>query len=182
MMPWLLLTHPAALAAFWWLPGWAARRDAARFNAAPAADDLHAVFHRQRLLERAGLFVGVALLSGVPALLSGVTPYIMSTLGLLSAAAGIWAYRFNPLLNVARGLPYVSQWYVSPDPRAAYFPDRLLWARAVRALPTYTEDSAALHQQRVAYAASELRQLLRAGLVAGVVGYVGAVVWIWVMR
>ena len=178
-MAWLLLAHAAALAAFWWLPSWAARRDAARFNAAPAADDLHAVFHRQRLLERLGIAVGIAGLASWPTMCfsSGSWwPYLLATAGLLSAAGGIWAFRFNPLLNVARALAYVGPYYVSPDPRAALFPDRLLWTRAMRALPRGPLNDAELHRARVDYAAHELRQLLRLGLVAGLVGYGAAMV------
>ena len=95
----------------------------------------------------------------------------LSLAGLLSAAGGIWAYRFNPLLNVARALAYVGPYYVSPDPRAAWFPDRLLWARALRALPRGPLNDAELHRARVDYAARELRQLLRLGLAAGLAGY-----------
>ena len=178
----LLLTHPAALAAFWWLPGWAARRDAARFNAAPAADDLHSVFHRQRLLERLGLAVALALVSGVPVLLSGTTPYILSTAGLLCAGGGIWSYRFNHLLNTARALPYVGPDYVSPDPRAARFPDRWLWARAMRAYPTFNAfNDAELHQNRVAYAAHELRVLRAVALGTGLTFYAAALVALWAL-
>ncbi|WP_354583301.1 hypothetical protein [Hymenobacter sp. UYCo722] len=103
--------------------------------------------------------------------MSGVTPYIASCAGLLCAGAGLWTYRFNPLLNVARALPYVDRYYVSPDPRAARFPDRWLWQRAMRAYPAYnTWNDAELQQNRRAYAASELLLLLRVVLWAGLAG------------
>ncbi len=165
----LLLAHAAALAAFWWLPDWAARRDAALFTANPASDDFHRVFHRQRLLERAGIFAAVLLLSGVAAQLSGVTPYIPAA-GLLAAGAGLWAYRFNPLLNRYRALPYVGPWYVSPDPRAAWFPDRLLWRKTLRAVPTGALNDAELYAARRTHAATALRTLLAVALVAGLAG------------
>lgn len=178
-MPWLLLTHPAALVAFWWLPGWAARRDAARFNAAPADDDLHVTFHRQRLLERLGIFAGLALVASLPCMGSWWA-YVVSCLGLLAAAAGMWAYRFNRLLNIARNLPYVGPDYVSPDARAAFFPDRFIWAKAVAAIPPGPWNDAELHRERAAYAAAELRTLLRVALGAGVAVYalsLGVVYW-----
>ena len=176
LVPWLLLlTHAAALAAFWWLPGWAARRDAALFNANPTSDDYHRVFHRQRLLERIGIFVVLAGLASLP-LLGMWQAYAASCAGLLCAAAGMWAYRFNRLLNIARALPYVGPDYVSPDPRAAWFPDRWIWQRTLTVVPPGPWNDAELHQERARYAASELRTLLRAALVAGLAGYGLAVI------
>jgi hypothetical protein len=167
MMLVLLLTHASALALFWWLPGWAARRDAARFNANPASDDYHTVFHRQRLLERAGIFAAVVLLASLPVATS-VVPFMVTGAGLLCAGAGIWAYRFNPLLNVARQLPYVLEYYVSPDPHAAWLPDRLLWGRATRAFPGPPDALTTANRQ--AYAARALRRLLAGALWAGLAG------------
>ena len=175
----LLITHAAALVAFWWLPAWAARRDAAAFAADGSADSKHYTFHRQRLLERAGIFVVLAGLASLPAF--GIwQAYAASCAGLLCAAAGIWTHRFNVLLNEARALAYVPRYYVSFDSRAAWFPDRLLARRAIRAYPDRLAwNDAELHQERARYAASELRTLLRAALVAGLAGYAGALVYVW---
>ena len=173
-MPWLLLTHAAALLLFWWLPEWAAPRDAALFTANLTSDDYHGVFHRQRLTERLGIAAGVALVASAPLLLGqamSALSYFVSVLALLCAAGGLWAYRFNPLLNVARALPYVPEYYVSADPRAARFPDRWLWARAVRAIPAGAFNDAELHQERARYAAKELRTLLRVALGAGLAAW-----------
>ena len=167
----LLLTHAAALAAFWWLPGWAARRDAAAFRADGSNDSKHYTFHRQRLTERVGGALALALLASLP-LFGMWHAYVASCAGLLSAAGGIWAFRFNRLLNVARTLAYVGPDYVSPDPRAAWLPDRLLWNRALRAYPAYNAwNDAELHQNRVAYAAAELRKLRVVVLALGLAGY-----------
>lgn len=162
----LLLAHAAALAAFWWLPDWAARRDAALFTANPTSDDYHGVFHRQRLLERVGIALAVAMAASLPMVRA---PWLCaaSAMGLLLAGSGLWAYRFNPLLNRYRALPYVGPYYVSPDPRAAWLPDRWLWNRATRAIPAGPFNDAELHQERQTHAAAELRTLQRVALGAG---------------
>ena len=172
-MAWLLPAHLLALAAFWWLPAVAARRDAAVFNADVKNDDFKTVFHRQRLLWRAAGAVVLAALASGP-LLDAPAWFCASALALLIAGAGMWAFRFNPLLNLARRQAYVSEFYVSYSANAAWFPDRYLWARAYRQVypgrPVIYFPDAAVR----AAAGPLLRRLLRWGLVAALAVYVSA--------
>ncbi|QKG56985.1 hypothetical protein GKZ68_10320 [Hymenobacter sp. BRD128] len=122
----LLLTHVAALALFWYAPRFWVAQDVKAFAANGSADSLHGVFHRQRLTWRLGFLVLVAGLASLPfwgqwwAL---ATHY----LALAQLGGAYFFYDFNPRLSRARGLdPY----YVSFDPRAAWFPDRWLAGKA----------------------------------------------------
>lgn len=172
----LLLSHAAVLALFYWLPGWAARRDAALFTANPTTDAFHFTFHRQRLLERLGIGVALLIVGSRASWPLGLWPTIVTTLGLAAAGAALWTFRFNRLLNVARALPYVSEYYVSADSRAAWFPDRLLWQRAVTHTLRVGYNSSTYRAQVALYAAKELKTLgrvvLAVGLVLEIVGLV----------
>ena len=125
----ILLAHCAALFLFWYAPRFWAARDAKAFNVNPTSDTFHQTFHRQRLSWRVAALVVIAALASEP-----FAPYwlaaCLSFLGLVSIGAAYFFFDFNPRLNRARNLPYVGEYYVSPSPTAARFPDRWLWARA----------------------------------------------------
>lgn len=171
-MAWLLLTHAAALALFWYAPRFWVKRDVAAFAADGAADSLHGKFHAQRLAWRIALAVLVAALASAPALPSGWS-FASSLLGLLSIGGAYFFYDFNSRLSLARGLdPY----YVSFDPRAARFPDNWLADRAKVAIPWGPEmlgydQAQALQQRRQAWAAGQLHRLTIQAIEAGALLY-----------
>lgn len=159
-MAWLLLTHPAALALFWYAPRFWVTKDAAAFLANGSADSLHGVFHRQRLTWRIGFQVLVALLASLP--LWGHWGAFACSSGALAALGGAYFfYDFNPRLSRARGLP---EYYVSFDTQAACFPDNWLADRAKVAIPWGPQmlgydEAQALQLRRQAWAADQLHRL-----------------------
>jgi hypothetical protein len=177
----LIPAHLLAMLLYWYAPRFWIKLDVAEFNLnGGTKDDNHGTFHRQRLLWRAGITVAVALVCSLPYVASGKL-YVASCIGLACLGAAYFFYAFTPGLNMARALAYVPKYYVSFDPKAAYFPDRLLARRAYRAYPVYPapESESITHQNRVAYAADELRRLLRAALLAGLAVYAAAVAFLF---
>ncbi|GAB2865832.1 hypothetical protein [Hymenobacter ruber] len=177
-MAWLLLTHGLALALLAYAPFWWIKRDAADFARNPADDSYHGVFHRQRATWRAAFTMVVAGAASLPMVSHPWYCFALSMGGLLAIGTGWFAYVFNPGINRARNLPYVGPYYVSPDPRAAFFPDRLIWNRsAARAKAFLHGFGTARDNQLLAaqYAAATLRHLLMAALIAGCLIYAAAV-------
>lgn len=177
-MTWLLLlTHPAALLVLWRHPYWWVRRDVARIAADGAGQTLTRAFHAGRTWWRAGFVGSVAALASLPLILSGVTPYLVSTAALATIGAAWFAYYFTPALNVARDQPYIGRYHVSWAVGASWL-DRTIWGRAWRRgghsgpPPDYPEPVT------VALAATELRRVLTAALVAGVVAYGAGVLYL----
>lgn len=128
----LLLQLPPLLVYYYQVAYWI-KRDAALFALNPANDTFHQVFHLKRLLVRMATSVLVALVPAIPLARHGQwLAAALNVVALLSIGAGYWSYAFNPGLNRARKLAYVPEYYVSFDPNTAYFPDRMLWARACR--------------------------------------------------
>ncbi len=172
----LLLAHLAALALFWWAPRFWARRDADAFSVNLADDTFHDTFHRQRLTWRVAFLVVVAALASEPALPSWWAA-ACSFLGLASNGSAYFFFDFNPRLNRLRSLPYVGEYYVSPDPRAAPFPDRWLWQRAQRAWPDMELISAdKMNTIWQGHASRALQQLCRWVLETGVLLYLASLV------
>lgn len=122
----LVLCHVLAIILWVGFVDWNARRDAAAIAADGAANSLHNKFHRQRLLMRIGTAVGLALVANISA-----RPYVWPLLGLLAFFTGFFAWRFNTMVSLLRGL---DPFYVSKDPDAALFPDRLMsrWQLSLR--------------------------------------------------
>jgi hypothetical protein len=177
-MVWLLLTHPAALLLFYLaVPFWI-RRDVADITKNGSIDTLHGKFHRQRLTWRVAQALAFALLGTSPLLLAHATgvaycvPVLASLFGLLALGGAYTFYAFTPGLNQARQLAYVPRYYVSPDPEAAYFPDRIIWARAVKAFPRFSMvDADQLQRLRQEHAGWLLKELLQVVLLAGLITY-----------
>jgi hypothetical protein len=175
----VLLAQGAALALLAYAPIFWIRKDASAFAADPARDVFHRRFHRQRLTWRLAATAAIALLGSLPSLRAGWGPYLLASAGLASVGLAYFFYAFNPGLNQARQLPYVDRYYVSADPRAAWFPDRWLWQRACRTYP-----GASSAELRRLYAGHLLRQLCRWVLLAGVIVYAGCLAagWYWSQR
>jgi len=170
-MSWLLLlTLPPAALFYYACPAWWAERDAADFSRNPADDTFHGKFHRQRMVWRAITMVAVSLLASLPILEDSAVSYLFGAAGLLVMGGAYFFYCFNPTLNEARNLPYVAKYYVSPDPAAAFFPDRYLWQKARAAYPAASN---AYVQQM---AGELLQRLLRRVLLAGCL--LGALLWL----
>jgi hypothetical protein len=186
--PWLIVAiiggQLIGLALVYFAPPFWIKRDVGDFKKDPAADTFHEVFHRQRLTWRIAFDVVAALVCSLPWLVSGVAPYIVSSTGLASIGGAYFFFKFNPGLSLARGLAYVKQYYVSFDPGAAWWPDRLLAGRAIKALPYYGEPDAVTDANRRAYAARELELLCRWLLVLGIVTYAACLLlgWRWASR
>jgi hypothetical protein len=100
-----------------------AERDAAAFVADGSADTLHEAFHFWRGVRRIGW--GCLLAGGAAGPLLGIGVRQWGLLALANALLfGAWfLFDFNPRLSRLRGL---DPDYLSADPHAAYFPDRLL--------------------------------------------------------
>lgn len=163
----LLLQLPPLLGYYYQVPYWI-KRDAAAFALNPANDTFHQVFHRRRLLVRAATSMLLALVPAIPLALDGQwLAAALNIVALLSIGVAYWSYAFNPGLNRARHLAYVPDYYVSFDPNAAYFPDRLLWARACRQVypdrPVAYVDDPAVETAAGALLEKILRLLLRLG-------------------
>jgi|GEM_PF-5144096 len=177
-MIWLLwLSQPAALLLFYLaVPFWI-RRDVTDFTQNGGADSLHGKFHRQRLTWRVVSALAFALLGTGPLLFAATAgaaywlPALASFIGLLAVGGAYTFYAFTPGLNEARQLAYVPRYYVSPDPDAAWLPDRLLWRRAVQAFADGTFEAGLLHRTRMAFAGQLLERLLRTVLRVGLVAY-----------
>ena len=172
MMPWLLLLSLPAAALLWFLfTRWEVAYNARRIVDDGARNSLRGAFHLQRTLVRAAVAILLAGAGAWPA------PHGFGWLlaGQLAGFAGWFGYAFTPGLNRARGL---ALYYVSASPTTAWL-DRQLWQRTLTAVPPGPWNDAELHQERARYAASELRTLLRAALVAGLAGYAGALVYVW---
>lgn len=155
-MAWLLLTHAAALALFWYAPRFWAAKDAAAFLANGSADSLHQVFHCQRDTWR-GIVTGLlAALASLPAL-PHPAAFRTSFLGLSCIGFAYFFYDFNPRLSRARGLP---AYYVSFDPNAALIPDRWLAGKAKAKWPALATMDPASMQRIWQGAASRLLERL----------------------
>lgn len=119
----LILTLPTAAWLLYKFPFWEAVRDHTAIEANGSADTLKEWFHFWRGARRGVLQGGVVALAALPLLSRGLLAW-----GLLAGALGVasltWFFiTFNRELSLLRGLdPY----YISSDPRAAFFPDRLL--------------------------------------------------------
>ena len=173
-MPPLLLAHLAALFLFWYAPRFWAQRDAHAFSVNPADDTFHDTFHRQRLTWRVATLVLLAALASEPALPSWWAAGC-SFAGLAIIGGAYFFFDFNPRLNRLRQLPYVGPYYVSPDPKAAVFPDRYLWLRAQRAWPPLaTMDPDKLDTIWQGHASRALEQLCRWVLETGVLLYLAS--------
>ena len=122
----LLLCHLLAIVVWIGFVAWNAHRDAAAIAADGAANSLHEKFHRQRLTMRVGAAVGLAVAANVAA-----WPSLLPAAGLLCFLTGWFAWRFNTMVSLLRGL---DPFYVSKDPDAALFPDRLMtrWQVSLR--------------------------------------------------
>lgn len=175
----LLFHLPALLGFYAQVPFWV-KRDLTVFNAKPADDTHHERFHRQRWFWRAAcavLLAGIGSLSFVFDFTYGVwNPHWMaascSLLALLSIGAGYWTYAFNPALNMARNLNYVTEYYVSFDPHAAYFPDRHLAKQAYGRFPVlFANQDEVNGAKRRAWASQRLQRILQIALIAGIAAY-----------
>ncbi|MBF9140868.1 hypothetical protein [Hymenobacter properus] len=189
MKPWLIvaivLGQLVGLAFAYYAPRFWIKRDVGDFNKDPAADTFHDVFHRQRLTWRIAFDVVAALVCSAPLLWSGAPlSFWVGAVGLASIGGAYFFFKFNPGLSLARGLAYVQQYYVSFDPRAAWWPDRWLAGRAKKAIPwgpttLNWEEADALDKKRRAYAARELELLCRWVLALGIVTYGVCAVLSW---
>jgi hypothetical protein len=160
----LLLTHPLALALMIAsVPFWV-RLDTRAFAKDGSKDSLHELFHRQRGAWRVGS--GVVIVS-IGASGAGSWPLFWWSFAALSSLyLGYWVRTFNPQLNVARKLAYVPRFYVSPDPRAAYFPDRYVWKRALAQAP-----AGSTNERIQAVAGPLLQRLLNRVLLGSLLAY-----------
>lgn len=119
----LIFTIPAAFFVLYKLPFWEAARDKKAFDANGSADTLHQAFHFWRGARRGVLQGLIVAGAAAPLLAVGFAPWGRLAAGLGVASLGWFFFAFNPQLSRLRGLdPY----YLSADPRAALFPDRLL--------------------------------------------------------
>lgn len=126
----LALTQAAGLAASYYNPRFWAAYDAKAIQANGSADTLLSTFHRQRATLRLTVALVIALLATLPAVWLKY-PQLAYWL-----AAGQFTFNllyffaeFNPRLNLATGLAYKGQWYVSWNPKGSKL-DSHLWARA----------------------------------------------------
>lgn len=189
MSTWLLLAivlgQLVGLALAFYAPRFWITRDVADFKKNPADDTFHGVFHRQRLTWRIGFDVVAALVCSLPWLWAGPAPtYWCSAIGLASIGGAYFFFKFNPGLNLARGLAYVQQYYVTFDPAAAWWPDRWLANRAKKAVPWGNttlnyEQAQVIKAKREAYAARELELLCRWVLILGMIIYPACLVLAW---
>jgi hypothetical protein len=169
----LLLQIPALLGYYYQVPYWV-KRDAAAFALNPTDDTFHRKFHRQRLLIRIGTSLLLALVPALPLALAGhPVAAVFSAGALLSIGTGYWSYAFNPGLNRARNLPYVSAYYVSYDANAAYFPDRRIWSQAYAKAHPGQPVVHVYDEQVEAVASTQLEEVLRLLLRLGIGIYVG---------
>jgi hypothetical protein len=152
----LFLTLPPALWLLWKLPYWEAARDYAAIVANGAADNLHEAFHQGRALRRLGIVAAIGAAAALP--LWGHWASWSALVGaLVVGGLGWFFYEFNPTLSWLRGLP---PYYVSADPRAAYFPDRLLHEHATSFITQLLgNDSPSLQKRITDYAGDLLRKL-----------------------
>ncbi|MGY3091067.1 hypothetical protein ACVWYF_004131 [Hymenobacter sp. UYAg731] len=162
-----LLTHAAALLLWRRFVACETRENARLIEADGAKDSLHQQFHAARTGIRvavaAGLLLAVVAVSwwaGLPARAIGA-----STAGLLALLAGWFFHAFNPALSLLSGK---AADYVSFEPGAAWFPDRLLARYALRHQPNRAR----------AYASQLLRLLLTGTLVVGLAGEVAGLAWV----
>ncbi|MDB5235446.1 MAG: hypothetical protein JWR44_2439 [Hymenobacter sp.] len=183
-MAWLWLTHAVALALLWYHPIFWVARDAADFARDPADDSFHATFHRQRVTWRAAFVVVVAGLASLPLLkTANYWQFSSSVIGLAAIGAAWFAYVFNPGINTARRLDYVPRYYVSFDPKAAYFPDRFLRNRAYNKAAAFLKGNGTARDIELLakqYAPQMLKRLLLLGQLVGVAVYglsIGFVYW-----
>ena len=122
---WLAQAGARALA--WVTPRWRARDNQRMIRENGARDSLHFTFHRQQLTILLACLVPAGIVAYLPAWHHG---FALGMLAYLAAALCLFGHVFNPRLNEARGK---ARWYVSQDPRAAWF-DRQLVTMASRQL------------------------------------------------
>jgi hypothetical protein len=165
--------------------------DTKAFDVNPADDTFHDKFHRQRLTWRLGIDAGVALICSLPWLLLVNRPehgplgfaFLFSAISLFVLMLCYFFYAFNPGLNLARskGRPDITEYYVSPDPQASWFPDRFIWNQALKLFPVETNVTPEeLIRLRQVYASNTLENMghtiINSGLLVYCIGTILAFV------
>lgn len=126
----LALTQAAGLAASYYNPRFWAAYDAKAIQANGSQDTLQITWHRKRAAYRIAVAAGIALLATLPAVWLKY-PHLAYWLAAGQLAFNLLYFfaEFNPRLNLATGVAYKSQWYVSWNPNGSRL-DTHLWARA----------------------------------------------------